>query len=55
MAAEPTDRVWRHVEQEWQRVMRDLREKSIQGLASDAPLCDEDVEFYRIVLRQTAR
>jgi hypothetical protein len=53
MAADDTDRKWRHVEQEWQRMMRHLRERAIQGFASDESLSDADVEFYRIVLRQT--
>jgi hypothetical protein len=33
--------------------MRYLREKAIQGFASDGALSDKNVEFYRIVLRQT--
>jgi hypothetical protein len=41
------------VEQEWERVMRDLRKKAIHSLAQDGTLSELDMEFYRIVLTQT--
>jgi len=44
---------WRRVEHEWERVMRSLRKKAIEGLTNDGTLSGQDVEFYRIVLRQT--
>lgn len=44
---------WQRVEQEWKRIMRDLRKKAIDGLARDGTLSDQDMEFYRIVLTQT--
>lgn len=44
---------WQRVEQEWERIMRDLRKKATDGLAQDGNLSDLDMEFYRIVLAQT--
>ena len=55
MGADYTDRAWCQVEDEWQRVLRGLREKAIRSFASDGPLSDEEIDFYRIVLRQTKR
>ena len=43
---------WQRVEQEWERIMRDLRKKATDGLAQDGNLSDLDMEFYRIVLAQ---
>jgi hypothetical protein len=45
--------MWRGVDKEWERIMRDLRKKAIQGLADDKVLRDLDADFYRIVLRLT--
>ena len=50
MAGGETERQWNL---EMQRLKWDLREKAIQGFANDGALSDEDVEFYRIVLRLT--
>jgi len=44
---------WQKVEQEWERIMRDLRKKAICGLSQAGSLSDLDIEFYRIVLTQT--
>jgi len=55
MGADYTDRAWCQVEEEWQRVLRGYREKAIRSFASDGPLSDEEIDFYRIVLRQTER
>jgi hypothetical protein len=44
---------WQRVEQEWERIMRDLRKKAIHDLVHDGTLSDRDTEFYRIVLTQT--
>ena len=55
MGTDYTDRAWCHVEEEWQRVMRGLRDAAIRSFASDGDLSEEEIDFYRIVLRQTVR
>jgi hypothetical protein len=44
---------WQRVDQEWERLMRNLRKKAIHDLAHDGSLSGRDTEFYRIVLTQT--
>ncbi len=55
MGTDYSDRAWCQVEDEWQRVLWGLRDKAIRSFASDGPLSDEEIEFCRIVLRQTRR
>jgi hypothetical protein len=47
------DTRWRRVDQEWERVMQQLRKKATQELAHNRSLSEQDVDFYRIVVRLT--